>query len=962
VNDPVARAGPDPIVRDLRAEHRRDALGIGAARPRLSWRTETDADGWWQAAYDVECVGPEREAAIATIESDESVLVAWPFAPLRSRERVDVRVRVRGSDDSRSAWSDALHIEAGLLGAGDWSAAFVAPITRPAIGECPAWRCRREVLLRPGFVSARLYVTALGVYEAEVNGAVVGDEVLAPGWTVYDARLRYATHDVTALLRPGPNALGATVADGWYRGRLGFDGGRANVYGDRTALLAQLDVAYPDGTTERFVTDETWRAAPSPVLAASIYDGETYDARLEQPGWSAPAFDDAGWEPVEPVDHDFATLFAPLGPPVRRIEDRAPVAVTRSPSGRTIVDFGQNLVGRLRIRLDAPPGTAITLRHAEVLEDGELCLRPLRHAAATDRYIARGGGPEAWEPRFTFHGFRYAQVDGWPGELRAEDVTAVVIHSDLERTGWFACSEPLLERFHENVVWGMRGNVLDLPTDCPQRDERLGWTGDIGVFAPTAAYLYDAAGFLESWLADLATEQGRLGGAVPPIVPNLMGMRLAAAGWGDAATVVPSLLHERTGDRGLLETQYPSMCAWVDHVAGLAGERRIWEGGFQFGDWLDPTAPPDEPGQARTDKAIVMTGYLARSASLVARAAGLLGRRDDERRYGDLAADVAAAFAREFVTPAGRLMSDAETAYALAIAFDLLPTPEQRSRAGDRLAELVRDSGYHIRTGFLGTPLICDALATTGHHAVAYRLLLQRECPSWLYPVTMGATTIWERWDSMLPDGSINPGEMTSFNHYALGAVADWMHRTIGGIAPAAPGYRVTEVAPRPGGGLTRASARHQTPYGPVETAWSIRDGSFELSVAVPPNAAALVRLPGAGADDAPIRVGAGRHRWTVAYVDPDARGPWTLDDAVGEILTDMPARAAVMGVIGAEEGAGPLARLLPDEPGIPLRAAMALAPDPDRLAGRLAAALEALGSPKALEPPRPGTEPGTEP
>jgi alpha-L-rhamnosidase len=932
-------------VAALRAEHRRDALGIGVARPRLTWLVETERRDWWQAGAAVECRGPARggEAANVEVGGDESVLVAWPFATLRSRERVEVRVRVSGTDGSASDWSEPLPIEAGLLDPSDWSASFVTPAERPAPGETPAWLLRRSFTVRPGLVSARLYVTALGVYEAELNGVVVGDEVLAPGWTVYDTRLRYATHDVAALLHEGDNAIGATIADGWYRGRLGFGGGRSGVYGDRLALLTQLELAYADGSVERVVTDDAWRAARSAVTATSLYDGVTVDARLLRPGWSDAGYDDAGWTPVERLDRDLATLIAPAGPPVRRIEERAPVAITTSPSGRTLVDFGQNLVGRLRIRVDGPAGTTVRLRHAEVLEDGELCTRPLRFAEATDRYTLRGDGPETFEPRFTFHGFRFAEVDGWPGELRPEDLTAVVVHSDLERTGWFACSDPLLERLHENVVWGMRGNVLDVPTDCPQRDERLGWTGDTQVFAPTATFLYDTAGFLGSWLADLRVEQARLDGIVPPMVPNPMAMALAAAAWGDAATVVPAVLHERTGDRGVLAGQLASMGAWVDHIAGLAGPDRVWRTGFQFGDWLDPTAPPDQPGRARTDASIVMTAYLARSAELTARAATLLGRVVEAARFGALAREAREAFAREFVTPAGRLMCDAETAYALAIAFDLLPTTEQRAHAGDRLAELVRDGGFRIRTGFVGTPLICDALAATGHHATAYRLLLQRACPSWLYPVTMGATTVWERWDSMLPDGSINPGEMTSFNHYALGAVADWMHRAIGGIAPAAPGYREIAVAPRPGGGLTHASARHLTPYGAAEVAWRIEAGRFHLDLVLPPNARAVVRFPGGAGPEAAVHVGSGRHAWSVPYLDPDARGPWTLDDPAGELLGDRATSEALMAALAAHPGAELLASILPNEPGVRLGDALRMAPDADRLADAVLAAVNGV-------------------
>ncbi|MBK9715069.1 MAG: glycoside hydrolase family 78 protein [Kouleothrix sp.] len=875
-------------ISGVRFEHRPDALGIGTAAPRLSWIVQTSAAEWRQAGYEIEAYRPDGELRDQTgrVESDQSAFVPWPFAPLKSRERLSVRIRAWGSDGHASGWSEPAVVEAGLLQTDDWTARFVTPdwdedTSKPQ----PAPLLRRAFDVHAGVIQARLYVTALGVYEAEINGVTVGDHVLAPGWTSYSHRLRYQTFDVTAMLHEGRNVVGAVLGDGWFRGRLGFNGGQRNIYGDRLALLAQLEISYADGTTERVVTDETWRATTGPIRASDIYDGETYDARLERAGWSQTDVEEDDWEGVRPIDRDLSTLVAPSGPPVRRIAEVAPVAITASPSGKTIVDFGQNLVGRLRITVRGTAGQTITLRHAEVLEHGELGIRPLRQVAATDRYTLRGDGLETWEPRFTFHGFQYAEVDGWPGELRLDDLRAVVCHSDMERRGWFECSDPLINRLHENVVWSMRGNFLDVPTDCPQRDERLGWTGDIQVFAPTASFLFDTAGFLQSWLADLAAEQAEADGVVPFVVPNVLpGMPVPAAAWGDAAVIVPWVLYQRYGDTGILAQQFESMRAWVDLLARIAGERHLWDQGFQFGDWLDPSAPPDKPADARTSPQIVATAYFAHSAELVAQAAEVLGRVEDETQYRALAATVRAAFAREYVTPAGRILSDATTAYALALEFVLLPDVAQRQHAAERLAELVRDSGYHISTGFVGTPLICDALCSVGAYDVAFRLLLQRENPSWLYPVTMGATTIWERWDSMLPDGSINPGEMTSFNHYALGAVADWLHRTVGGLAPAAPGYRRLTIRPVPGGGLTSARARHGTPYGLAECAWEIADGQIIVNVVVPPNATASVTLP--GSDGQSIEVGAGTHRWAYPYREPGvARSPLSLDSTPGDII-----------------------------------------------------------------------------
>ncbi|TYB71091.1 Bacterial alpha-L-rhamnosidase [Nonomuraea sp. PA05] len=836
-------------------EHHTDPLGVGESAPRLSWTVTTDTAGWAQAGYEIEL---GDGTATGLVESAESVLVPWPGAPLGSRERRGARVRVHGADGSVSDWSPWSHVETGLLDPADWRASAAAPsLELLGVPDGPALLLRRDFPLRGPLAKARLYVTAHGVFEAELNGRVVGDEVLAPGWTSYRNRLRYRTHDVTGLLREGANTLGATLADGWYRGRIGFLGGKTDIYGDRTALIAQLEITYEDGTRDLIATDEHWRCATGPVTSAGLYDGEKHDARLHPAGWSQPGFDDSAWLPAEALAHDPALLVAPTGPPVRRTGTVSPVEVLTGPSGETILDFGQNLVGRLRIRVQGPAGHTVTLRHAEVLENGALAIRPLRDAAALDQYTLRGDAePEVYEPRFTTHGFRYAQLDGWPGAFDPADVVAVVCHTDMRPIGTFECSDPLLNRLHDNVVWSMRGNYVDLPTDCPQRDERLGWTGDIQVFAPAAAFLYDCAGPLSSWLADLAAEQAEVG-TVPhyvPWVPLVFDVSPTAA-WGDAAVLVPWVLYQRTGDLGLLGSQYASMTAWVDQVGALT-RGHLWDRGFQFGDWLDPAAPPDDPGKARTDHALVATAYHAWTARVVAETAALLGHDADAARYAELAERVRGAFRREFVTPSGRLACDTQTAYALALTVDLLDGPEQRERAGRRLVELVAADDHRIGTGFVGTPLICDALCSVGAYDTAYKLLTQRACPSWLYPVTMGATTIWERWDSMLPDGSVNPGEMTSFNHYALGAVADWMHRTVAGLAPAEPGYRKLLVRPRPGGGLTHARATHLTPYGEAEVAWRLDGERLSVTVRVPHNTTAVVDLPGEPA----VEAGPGQH------------------------------------------------------------------------------------------------------
>ena len=886
---------------DIRFEHRTGedpVLGLGTPAPRLSWRIPAADAGWAQTAYQIEVTAGGAGPQVHTVHGAEQILVPWPAAPLASREQVRVRVRVRGGegDGGWSDWSAPAGAEAGLLGADDWTARFVSPRDTGGVGA-PAPVLTGTVTLPDGVVRARLHATAHGVYTAELNGRRVGDHELAPGWTSYEHRLRYQTYDVTGLVVPGRNTLEVLLGNGWYRGRLGFQG-RRGLYGDRLALLAQVEVTTADGAVHTLATDGTWTARDSAVLADDLYDGQRTDLR-RSPGTPGP---------VDVLDADLGRLVAPDGPPVRVTGVLPAVAVTTSPSGRTLVDFGQNVVGRVRLTVRGhDAGHEITLRHAEVLEDGELGVRPLRTAEATDSWVLAGPDETTLEPRLTFHGFRYAEVTG-AGDLAAADIRAVVIGSDLTRTGWFSSSHELLDRFHENVVWGMRGNFVDVPTDCPQRDERLGWTGDIQVFSPTATFLYDSAGFLTSWLADLAAEQHK-DGSVPFVVPDVIRRPgPATAAWGDAATIVPWVIHRRTGDLGLLARQLPSMRAWVDRMTDLAGDDLLWSGGFQFGDWLDPAAPPDDPFRARADADVVATAHLARSAEVVSRAAELVGDPDLARQYADLAARVRAAFAAEYVTAGGRVLGDAATTYALALQWALLPTAEQRRRAGERLADLVRSSGFRISTGFVGTPLMADALTDAGRPDLAYRLLLQTGCPSWLYPVTMGATTVWERWDSMLPDGRINPGEMTSFNHYALGAVADWMHRRVAGLAPAAPGYRAIEVRPVPDRRLTSASARHLTPYGEAEVSWQRAGGRLTLRVTVPVGATATVHVPGAAE---PVEVRHGRHEWTAD--DPVRDEALPADASIRQLMDHGPSWDTV---VAAAREAG----VADDEPALAAR------------------------------------------
>ena len=722
---------------------------------------------------------------------------------------------------------------------------------------------------------AELVATALGVYEASIDGRAVSSSVLDPGWSAYEWRLPYQTWDVTDLVRDGsgPIRLGLHLGNGWYRGKLGFEGADID-YGDRIAVCAALRLTFADGSVQSVETSEGgWAAQGSETTRNSLYNGQTIDARLRgggggEAGETLPGETLPGEAlPVEALAVDRARLVPQSGPPVVRHEAIRPVSIDRSPSGRLLVDFGQNLVGWIRARVRGPRGTEVTIRHAEVLEHGELGTRPLRAAEATDVFVL-SGGDDVFEPTFTFHGFRYAEVEGWPGELTADDLEAVVVHSEMRRTGSFSCSDPLVDRLVENVVQGQRGNFLSVPTDCPQRDERLGWTGDIAAFAASAAFVYDVADFLDDWLRDLRAEtENAPDRFVPIVVPDALkyahfGEDFAfpemgpTAVWGDAAVWVPQALWHAYGDRDRLAAHYPAMVLHLESVQRMLSPDGLWDRGFQFGDWLDPDAPPENPAAAKADPHVVATACLYRSASFAAEAAAVLGRAEDAERWADLAERTRTAF-RENYVDGGRIRSDCTTVYALAICFGLLEE-EDRVRAGDRLAELVRQGGYRVTTGFAGTPFVTWALSETGHVADAYRLLLERECPSWLYPVTMGATTIWERWDSMLPDGSINPGEMTSFNHYALGAVADWIFQVVGGIRPAEPGYARIRIEPVPGPGLTWARTRYASRVGDIEVSWRTDGDRFVLDAMIPDGVPADIVLP----DGTTHEVVGGEHRF----------------------------------------------------------------------------------------------------
>lgn len=838
----------------IRVDHRSEALGIGVARPRLSWPLVVGAQG-----YEVESASTQGDGVWSAIVDANAYLGAdWIGPDLRSREQRSVRVRGLTADGP-GEWSSPVVVEAGLLERADWvGGVAVAPLLeegRPVL--------RRRFDVDSPAMKARLYVTFLGIGVVTLNGRPVTDDVLAPGWQSYQHRIAVSTYDVTNLLTLGQNLLEVRLGDGWWAGRVGFNGLRS-VYGSDVGVIAQLEWEGADGQTQVVTSDDLWVWAPGATMTTDLYDGETYDARREL-SVDSDVVEPERWSRVTIHELPAAALRPITAPPIRRTQEISVQNVISSPSGRTIVDFGQNVVGWVRATVRGEPGQSITMRFAEVLDDGEIGMRPLRSAKATDRWILAGDGEETWEPSFTYHGFRYVEIDGWPSaEIDRAAITAVVIESSLRRTGWFASEHRGLDRLHENVVWSMRGNFVSIPTDCPQRDERLGWTGDIAMFAPTAGFLADDAAFLASWLEDVAAEQ-RADGMVPYFVPSLpfpehlqhnpLFRHQHTAVWGDVVTLVPFALYKETGDVELLRRFLPMMKCWVDGVADLAGPDRVWNEGFQYGDWLDPSAPPEEPWNGLTETALVATAYFANSARLTAEAARLTGQTADAVRYGALHDEIRAAFQASFVLDDGLLTSDSQTAYSVALQLDLLD-PDHRPRAGTRLVELVRSAGHRVGTGFVGTPLVLDALTSAGAIDDAYQLVLQTELPSWLYAIEMGATTIWERWDSMLPDGSINPGGMTSFNHYAFGAVADWLHRTVAGLSSLAPGWTRVRIAPRPHPEVGWASAAHDSPSGRVEVSWRLEGRSLNLDISIPDGVEAVLDIIGYAIE----RLPAGRH------------------------------------------------------------------------------------------------------
>jgi len=839
-----------PKITDLTAEHLVTPLDLAVKQPRLSWKITSDKRNFAQTAYEIQVSttkDPSKGDAWNTgkVMSDQSVNIMYQGQQLKSTTHYFWRVRAWDNSGKPSAWSERSWWTTGLLNTSDWKANWIESglLGDSVLGPCPMFR--RAFEIKKVVNSARLYITAHGLYEASVNGQRVGDAYFTPGWTSYKTRLQYQVYDVTYSIKQGANAIGVVLGDGWYRGHLAWEDNK-NFYGKKVGLLLQLELTYADGTKEIINSDNQWETSTGPIISSSIYHGEHYDARLEKTGWNTPTFDASDWQPVKVNDVSKENLIASQSSSITRHEVFKPIKTITTPKGEKVLDFGQNLVGWVQFKVKGNKGDVVKIYHAEVLDkEGNFYIDNLRAAKAEIQYTLKGSGEETFEPHFTFFGFRYVKVDGYPGELNANSFQAITLYSDMTPTGSFECSNPLVNQLQHNIQWGQRGNFLDVPTDCPQRDERLGWTGDAQAFARTASYNYDVDNFFAKWLKDLSADQ-QPDGRVPFVIPNVLKPSDGgSAGWADAAAIIPWTMYLAYGDKKILEDQFESMKLWVSFMQ-TNSTNDLWNKGFHFGDWLFYRPFDDNDGRsAVTDKYLIAQTFFAHSVDLVIKTATLLGKTEDVAKYKELLAKIKNAFLKEYVTPNGRLVSSTQTAYVLALNFDMLPE-ETRKQAAEYLVQNIKSYNYHLTTGFLGTPYLCHVLTRFGYTDVAFQLLLQETYPSWLYPVKMGATTIWERWDGIKPDGSFQTPGMNSFNHYAYGAIGDWLYRTVAGVDTYEDGvgYKHIRIQPHAGGNFTYANADLQTQYGKVSSHWKIENGNFNLTVEVPANTTATVYVP----------------------------------------------------------------------------------------------------------------------
>ena len=843
------------IITKLRTNQIKNPLGFEFDRLRLSWVTESaNSLSVFQTGAQVEISLDENFEHIVfnsgkIIEMDS--LAYTPDIELKPRTRYFWRVTVWGNSGDQ-ATSDVAWFETAKMDEpwqGQWITANVDKETHPLI--------RKTFDLPTPIVSARAYISGVGLYELEINGKRVSEEYFAPGYNAYDFWLQYQTYDVTHLLTSGDNAVGIMLGNGWYKGRFGFDGGYHELYGSEFALIAEIIVTLADGSEVTIASNQEWKSAPAPITFSGIYDGEVYDANLEQENWTLADFDDSKWTSVRFTKVNTERFQARISLPVKIMEERKPIEIIHTPAGETVLDFGQVMTGWVRFRTNAPKGTKLQLEYGEILQNDCFYRDNLRTAKAEHIYISDGSEREV-QPHFTFYGFRYVKLTGYEGDINVDDFTGCVLYSEIEEIGNVETSNPLVNQLFHNAKWGQKGNFLEVPTDCPQRDERMGWTGDAQVFAPTACFNMYSPAFFKKYMFDLREEQKRLGGSVPftvPVVKPKDGNQFigghGSAAWGDAATVIPWTLYLHYGDKELLRQQFDTMKDWVDYIKRMdeeSGGKRLWKVGFHFGDWLSQDGPDPQSPMGGTDSYYIASAYYCYSAQLVSKAAAVLGNLELAEEYRNLVNEIKEAIKNEYFTPNGRSAINTQTAMIVALYMDLIPE-NFRPRVIEDLRIKLREDNMHLKTGFVGTPYFCNVLSENGANDAAYTLLLNDDFPSWLYAVKLGATTIWERWNSVLPDGSISGTDMNSLNHYAYGSIAEWMYQHMCGINPVedAPGFKKIKLSPKPYGKLQYAKATLNSASGKIESGWEIKeDGALSFTFIVPFNTTANVILPDA--------------------------------------------------------------------------------------------------------------------
>jgi alpha-L-rhamnosidase len=736
----------------------------------------------------------------------------------------------RQVDFNDSTWASAR--EVAEFGAQPWAKAGQDRLVLPS----PRY-LRKIFWIYSPVKRAVVYASALGLYELHINGQRMGEDYFTPGWTDYSTRVYYQTYEVTDLLRRGSNAIGGILADGWYAGYLGF-GRKREHYGKDPRLLVQIEVEYADGTKQTVVTDPSWKAAYGPHLEADFLMGETYDARKEMPGWDRPGFNDSAWGDVAVTENLPSKVQSNPGVTVKRQLQIEPIEITEPKKGAFIFDLGQNFAGWARLKVEGDSGTKVVLRFAEVLNpEGTIYTTNLRAARCTDTYILKGKGTEIWEPRFTYHGFRYVEVTGYPGIPGPDAITGIVVHSDTPVVGSFECSNPMVNKLYSNITWSQRSNFIEVPTDCPQRDERLGWTGDAQIFIRTATYNMDVAAFFTKWLVDLEDAQTPQG-AFPDVAPHKVAMGSGVPAWGDAGVICPWTVLEVYADVRVIEKHYESMKKWIAYLK--TNSKNLLRPAYGYGDWV--AVGSDTP------KDVIATAYFAYSTRLVSKMAAVIGRYQDAEQYENLFQQIKDAFNKAYVSDDGKIKGDTQTCYCLALYFDLLDE-EKRGQATDHLIEALRRKDWHLSTGFVGLSYLLPTLTQTGHLDIAYQLLNNDTFPSWGYSIKNGATTIWERWDGWTEEKGFQDPGMNSLNHYAFGSVGRWLFGTVAGIDTDVPGYKQIVIRPRPGGGLTYAGATYNSIAGKIESHWKIVRDTFTLEVTVPANTTAAVYVPAKDAE-----------------------------------------------------------------------------------------------------------------